>query len=142
MAIYGRSGEPVTIVRRAVLDDVRALDGRTADQQDRDSLKSASYVVVRFEDGAERLYHLAYLRADDGSAELQVALDAVLRLHVHQEGDEPIEDRIYTLAAFVADNADGLDAHQICDLRLLPIGESLAFGGGAAPQFVVTAVRP
>ena len=32
--IYGRFGDPVTIVRRAVLDDVKALDGRMPDSQD------------------------------------------------------------------------------------------------------------
>src|SRR6185312_17355018 len=34
MAIYGRTGNVVTVVRRAVLSDVKLLDGRRPDKQD------------------------------------------------------------------------------------------------------------
>lgn len=74
--IYGRFGNPVTIVRRARLADVKALDGRTPDKQDREALKNRSYVVVRdVESGQERLYHLAYLRADGASREITEAIE-------------------------------------------------------------------
>ena len=72
--IYSRFGDPVTIVRGGTLDDVRRLDGRKPDKQDRLAIESGSYVVVRFGDGKERLYHQCYLRADDGSREIAAAL--------------------------------------------------------------------
>lgn len=74
--IYGRTGEPVTIKRRAVLADVEKLDGRKPDKQDREALKNDSYVVVE-SDGKERLYHQAYLRADRGWIEILESLDAI-----------------------------------------------------------------
>lgn len=73
--IYGRWGQVVTIVRRAVLADVQALDGRKPDKQDRDALRAGSYVVVK-DDGKERLYHQCYLRADGGSLEIADAIIA------------------------------------------------------------------
>ena len=72
--IYGRSGDPVTVLRLAALADVRRLDGRKPDKQDRDAIKSESYVVVKDDSGQERLYHLAFLRADEGAAEIMKAL--------------------------------------------------------------------
>ena len=77
MAIYGRGGGVVTIVRMAALADVKKLDGRKPDKQDREALANGSYVVVRFEDGTERLYHQAYLRADGGGREIGEVLDAL-----------------------------------------------------------------
>jgi hypothetical protein len=74
--IYGRFGNRVTIVRRAVLADVKNLDNRKPDKQDRDALKNSSYVVVRDDDGREKLYHLAFLRADGGSREITEAIVA------------------------------------------------------------------
>lgn len=74
--IYGRFGDPVTIVRRAVLADVERLDGRKPDRQDRATLRSGSYVVVRQDDGEERLYHQVFLRADGGSVEITAAINA------------------------------------------------------------------
>lgn len=76
--IYGRGGIPVTIKRRAVLDDVRKLEGRRPDKQDREALEQGSYFVVDFGYGQEeRLYHLAFLRADDGFREISAAIAAV-----------------------------------------------------------------
>jgi len=70
VAIYGRWGSVVTIVREGTLEDVRKLDQRKPDKQDKQAQEAGSYVVVRFEDGMEQLYHLGFLRADDGFAEV------------------------------------------------------------------------
>lgn len=76
MAVYGRFGDIVTIRRLAVLADIEKLDGRKPEQRDRDALANGSYVVVDH-DGTERLYHLAYLRADGGSLEISEAIRAL-----------------------------------------------------------------
>lgn len=76
--IYGRFGDKVTIVRPAVLEDVERLECRKPDQQDRDALEMGCYVVVRSEDdGQERLYNQAFLRADGGSREIAEAIEGV-----------------------------------------------------------------
>lgn len=76
--IYGRFGDPVEIVRRAVLADVRELDHRKPDKQDRDALAAGSYVVIRdLDSGALRLYHLAFLRADDGAREITAVIEVL-----------------------------------------------------------------
>jgi hypothetical protein len=73
--IYGRFGDPLTIVRRAVLADVKALDGRKPDAKDRQAIANDAYVVVRYADnGKEALYHLALLKADNGAQEIDAAL--------------------------------------------------------------------
>lgn len=77
MAIYGRFGDEVTIVRVGTLEDVKALDQRKPDQQDRDAVKNGSYVVTKHEGGEERLHHLAFLRADDGIREIMDAVRAI-----------------------------------------------------------------
>jgi hypothetical protein len=77
MTIYGRTGDVVTIVRVGTLDDVQTLERRTPDKMDRDAIEFGSYLVVRQDDGKERLYHEAYLRADGGSLEI---VKAVARL--------------------------------------------------------------
>ena len=77
--VYGRFGNRVTIQRMATIDDVKKLDGRKPDKQDRDALKNHSYVVVSEEDGRLRLYHQAFLRADDGAREIGAIVDACLR---------------------------------------------------------------
>ena len=77
MAIYGRTGDKVTIKRHAVLADVKKLDGRKPDKQDRDALANGSYIVVERSDGKEQLYHQAFLRADDGSREITRAIEAL-----------------------------------------------------------------
>ena len=81
MAIYGRFGVEIIIKRRAVLGDVQKLDNRKPDKQDREAIKAGSYWVVDFvgtkdRDGRDRLYHLAYLRADGGIAEIDAACKA------------------------------------------------------------------
>lgn len=83
MAIYGRFGDKIEIVRLGTLDDVRDLDRarggkpRKIDKADREAVKNGSYVVVRQDDGSERLYHQAFLRADDGSREITAAIRAL-----------------------------------------------------------------
>ena len=79
MTIYGRWGNVVTVERYAVLADVKRLDGRKPDKQDLAALEAGSYVVVRDEGGKERLYHQAYLRADDGAREIGAILAKVPR---------------------------------------------------------------
>lgn len=74
--IYGRTGQTVEIVRKATLADVKKLDGRKPDAQDRDAIKNGSYIVVRDGD-KERLYHQAFLRADGGSVEITQAIEAL-----------------------------------------------------------------
>lgn len=79
MTIYGRSGEPVTIVRWGTLEDVQKLDGRKPDKTDREAIAHDSYLVVRFADGKEQLYHQAYLRADGAAQEIAAVRDALPR---------------------------------------------------------------
>jgi len=74
--IYGRCGQPITVLRRGTLADVKNLDGRKPDKQDREAVRNGSYVVV-LDDGKERLYHQCYMRADGGSREIADALEAV-----------------------------------------------------------------
>lgn len=76
MAIYSRFGEVITIERYATLADVTRLDRRKPDAQDRKAVKSKSYVIVRFADGSEQLYHLAFLRADGALPEIMNAVRA------------------------------------------------------------------
>lgn len=68
--IYGRFGDPVQILRAGTLEDVKTLDKRVPDKADHENIKNKGYVVVRDETNKERLYHLAYLRADDGFKEV------------------------------------------------------------------------
>ena len=73
--IYGRFGDEVTILRRGTLADVQTLDNRKPDQRDRDNVANDAYVVVQANDnGQEYLYHLAYLRADNGLTEIMEVL--------------------------------------------------------------------
>lgn len=72
--IYGRFGNPLTILRLGTIDDVQRLAGRKPDQRDRDAVASHSYLVCREEDGTESLYHQAYMRADGGSLEISKAM--------------------------------------------------------------------
>ncbi len=77
MAIYGRFGDKVKIVRIGTLEDVKKLDGRKPDKQDREAVKTGSYVVVEQDDGRKRLYHLAYIRADNGAREVSDVIRTV-----------------------------------------------------------------
>lgn len=81
MAIYGRFGGVVTVLRRAVLEDVQKYDGRKADKTDRTYLEQGSYVLVQEQDGDKkiRLYHSAYLRADAGIGEITLAIEDIDR---------------------------------------------------------------
>ena len=76
MAIFGRFGQPVTIIRRGTLEDVKTLDKRKPDKQDEEAVALGSYVVVD-DAGAQRLYHQAFLRADRGSVEIGEAIAQV-----------------------------------------------------------------
>lgn len=84
--IYGRFHSEefpniLTIERMAVLDDVKRLDGRKPDKIDRKAIELGSYVVVREQDGRnagqESLYHIGYLKADNGWTEISAAIEAV-----------------------------------------------------------------
>lgn len=75
--IYGRSGLEVKIVRIATLDDIKTLEKRNPDTQDFEALKSGSYMIVSFEDGSERVYHQAFLRADGGSKEISDKINSI-----------------------------------------------------------------
>jgi hypothetical protein len=76
MTIYGRTGDPVTIKRVGVLADVQKLDNREPDIRDIGCLEHGSYVVVDSH-GKYRLYHQAFLRADNGSREITDAIEKV-----------------------------------------------------------------
>lgn len=77
--IYGRWGQPVEVVRVGTLDDVRELDRREPDEQDRHNVGTGGYVVTRnIEGGKVTLHHLAYLRADDGLPEIMRAVRATM----------------------------------------------------------------
>jgi hypothetical protein len=78
MAIYGRVGQRVVIQRLGTLNDVRELDKRKPDKQDREAVKLHAYVVVSESDYRLRLYHVAFLRADDGAREIGAVVDACL----------------------------------------------------------------
>lgn len=73
MSIYARFGETVTVLRYATKADVLKLDP-PFDAEAKKNLANKSWVVIQFEDGMERISHLAYLRADDGSKEITNAL--------------------------------------------------------------------
>ena len=77
--IYGRFGIKVKTIRHATWKDVEKLTEAKRgkpDKQDREAFDNGSYVVVTFEDDeqTERLYHQAFLRADDGISEICRAL--------------------------------------------------------------------
>jgi hypothetical protein len=88
VVIYGRFGDEVTVVRRGTLADVKALDNRKPDKRDRDIVELGGYVVVRQDDGVERLYHLAFLRADGGIAEIDTAIAVATAESVLAESEE------------------------------------------------------
>jgi hypothetical protein len=82
--IYGRFHSEefpniLTIERMGVIEDVKRLDGRKPDKVDREAVKLGSYVVVKECDGRnagkERLYHIGYLKADNGWTEISAAIE-------------------------------------------------------------------
>jgi hypothetical protein len=73
MAIYGRCGQEVKILRKAVLADVKKLDNRKPDKQDRERIKLGCLVVID-DGGKERLYDYVYLRADGACQEIDKAI--------------------------------------------------------------------
>jgi hypothetical protein len=75
--IYGRAGQRVVIQRLGTLADVKKLDKRKPDAQDREALKLNAYVVTSdADDGELRLHHIAFLRADNGSLEISAVVEA------------------------------------------------------------------
>lgn len=76
--IYGRFGHALTIERMATIDDVKPLTGRRPDKVDREAIANGSYVVVTYQDNGKRdLYHLGYLRADNGWAEIGPIIESL-----------------------------------------------------------------
>jgi hypothetical protein len=78
VTIYDRTGDVVTINRLATIEDVEKLEGRDLDARDLEALENGSYVVVMQDDGSERLYHQAFLRATNGSVEIGQVIDAMI----------------------------------------------------------------
>lgn len=84
--IYGRTGLPVKIARAATIADVEKLDGRKPDKRDREAIRCGCYLVCTYPDhpeAGERLYHIGFLKADRGAAEISEAIRAL---------DEPAVD--------------------------------------------------
>lgn len=78
MTVYGRTGDVVAINRLATIEDVEKHEGREVDTQDLEALENGSYVIVTQDDGSERLYHQAFLRATNGLAEIGQVIDALV----------------------------------------------------------------
>jgi hypothetical protein len=79
--IYGRMGGKIRLVRVGTAKDA-ALDHRKPDMHDRERARIGYLMVGRFvrEDGTEsedRLFDLAFLRADNGWDEIKQAAIAV-----------------------------------------------------------------
>jgi hypothetical protein len=74
--IYGLTGNPLTIQRLGTIEDIRTLDGREPDDGDRIAIADGAYVVSSDSRGKLRLYHVARLRADNGSSEISAVLAA------------------------------------------------------------------
>lgn len=70
--IYSMMGQPVTIIRLAVVADLQKPDKR-----DRAAIRAGSYVVVDYGGIGERVYHITYLKADGGSKEIADAIQKV-----------------------------------------------------------------
>lgn len=76
MAIYSWSGVEVELIRPVTsLGEVEALESRPVDFYDTERIALGMYFVVRFPN-QERLYDLAYLRADRGLVEINEAARA------------------------------------------------------------------
>ncbi len=76
--IYGRFGDPVELVRMAVWSDIRELEHRKGDAQDRKSIANKCYIVTRAVDnGYETIHHIGFLRADEGIQEIAAAVIAI-----------------------------------------------------------------
>ena len=69
MSVYARFGETVFVKRYATKADVLKLDP-PFDAEAKKNIANKSWVVIGFEDGMERISHLAYLRADGGLKEI------------------------------------------------------------------------
>jgi hypothetical protein len=77
--ICSRMGLPVTVLRVASVKDFREIERREPDPHEREAIDHASLLVIRFSnDGKERTYHRADLKADGGSIEVNAALGRAL----------------------------------------------------------------
>jgi hypothetical protein len=131
--IYGRTGNEVKILRMGTIADVKALDHRKADAQDRDAVKAGAYVVVLCF-GELRLYHLAFLRADDGVKEIDAAIAKVkttpakLMVMMNDSGDMP--------RAFACGPCDKLleSRHRVRDELKAYIAKKAALGETLEPS--------
>jgi len=61
----------------ATLEDVRVMDRRKPDAQDKKSIANKCYIVTRHEDGYETIHHIGFLRADEGIKEIAEAVTAI-----------------------------------------------------------------
>lgn len=98
--IYGRTGEACAILRLATEVDVRKLENRKPDKQDKFAIQHGGLVVIRWlddDDNNERLAHQAYLRADGGSREINDAIELASyrawRARAQAWYDTPADDR-------------------------------------------------
>lgn len=76
MAIHGRWGGEVTIVRVAELTDVKKYENRKPDAHDKKRVEQGCYLIVADKDDPTRetLQEVAYMRADDGLREIAEAI--------------------------------------------------------------------
>lgn len=77
--IYSRFGSKTTIVRPATIGDVETLDNRKSDSHDQKRIECGMLAVGFFTyddgkaDSKERLLECAFLRADNGILEIDIA---------------------------------------------------------------------
>lgn len=76
MAICSRFGNGLSILRPAVLADVKKFDGRKPDAHDKRRIEEGQYVIVGYDDNTEGLADLAMLKADGGWREIEEAAKA------------------------------------------------------------------
>ncbi len=70
MSIITRFGEPCTLVREAVIADIKTFENRRTDREDRERHRMHMRFIAARSDGREFLADLAFLRATDGWKEI------------------------------------------------------------------------
>jgi hypothetical protein len=106
VTIYGRFGDPVTLLRFGTLADVTVMEKHQPDYRDRWHIAHGSYLVVLHEDdGSKALTHECYLRADGGAPEIGAAM---ARFQVD------VDERIW--CALYADGGARDAHHERCQL--------------------------
>lgn len=78
MAIFSRFGSELTLVREATAADVKRLDRRAFDEQDKSRIAYGMLWVCKLDSGEEMLADAAHLRADDGIAEINRARKSIM----------------------------------------------------------------